>query len=386
MSTTVAQIVTSAQQDIMNQIGTNHPLLLDYTNRISLDMLRSTKWDFLLSDVQSFITITGNSNYWVGATGSAPAGCIDTGLNLTNLKFLKHGAVYDRSNFRNLGESTEMPVSAILSYTDGTPRLGRPAVYRNNVDTPFIVNIYPGPDNQNNQAPQPESPILTTTAGGALANRLYYMTTTFVDSFGNESTPPGSGVNTSPGSGTIFVPAGRLATVAAPDPIVTQNDAGVQYAQYNVYASSTSQIPQNMTRQNLSPISIPTPWTEPTSGLITTGVAPPTTNNCEPFNGYLIQFRYYETETLLTSFAQTLQIPDRYFDIVVAGVNWLSLKFLSRTQEAQDWQSTYHNGIVAMVRDRNQANRFSDYVSPDPTSLGGLLPTIETIDLSLLQP
>lgn len=381
MSTTVSQIVASCQQDVMNQIGTNHPMILDYTNRVSLDMLRATRWDFLVSDVQSFITIIGNSNYWVGPIGQAPAGCVDTGLNITNLNFVKHGSVYDRSNYRGLGESVEMPVSAVLSYTDGTPRLGRPAVYRNNVDTPNILNIFPGPDNQNKQAPIPELPILTTTAGGALATRVYNVVTTFVDSLGNESTP--GGLFTANSFGSIYIPANNLVTVAAPSPIVTHNDAGVLYNSYNVYAGLNG---ANLTKQNNSPIAIPTPWTEPTSGLTTNGVTAPTTNNAATFNGYLIQFRYYGTQTTLTAFNQTIQIPDRYFDVVVAGVNWLALKFLSRTQEAAEWFSTYRTGIVAMVRDRNQANRFADYISPDPTSLGGLLPTIETIDLSLLQP
>lgn len=47
MAITVQQIVNSATTDVMNQIGTNHPIWLDYCNRISLDILRATKWDFL---------------------------------------------------------------------------------------------------------------------------------------------------------------------------------------------------------------------------------------------------------------------------------------------------------------------------------------------------
>src|ERR1700723_432055 len=115
MSTTVQQIVTSSTIDIMNQIGTNHPILLDYCNRITIDMLRATKWDFLESDVQTFLTRQGVTAYWVGATGANPTGTFDTGLNCTNLKWVKHGSVYDRSNFQTLGSVASMPVSAVLS-------------------------------------------------------------------------------------------------------------------------------------------------------------------------------------------------------------------------------------------------------------------------------
>lgn len=379
MAITVSQVVSSAQTDIMNQIGTNHPILLDYCNRISLDLLRTTKWDFLESDVQTFMTRQGVTSYWIGATGTNPAGTYDTGLNLTNVKFIKHGSVYDRSNFKTLGSVTEAPVSAVLSYTDGTARPGRPAVYRNNIDTPFTINIFPAPDQQNVQSPQPEPPLVSTVAGGALPARTYNLVTTFVDGLGNESTAPQY-------STPLYIPANSLAVVQSPTILVPTNDAGVPYNQYNVYASAGSNIPQNATLQTLSPITLGTNWTEPITGLTTTGANPPSFNAAATFNGYIIQFRYYELETTLTSFSQVLQIPDRYVDIVVAGVNWLALKFLSRTQEAAEWFNTYMRGLTSMVRDRNQQNRFADYISPDPSALGGMLPTIETIDLSLLTP
>jgi hypothetical protein len=379
MATTVQQIVTSATTDIMNQIGTNHPVLLDYCNRISYDMLRATKWDFLLSDVQSFITRQGVTAYWIGALGQAPEGTYDTGLNITNIKWVQHGSVFDRSNFQELGSVASMPVSAVLNYTDGTSRPGRPCVYRNNVDTPFVLNIYPAPDQQNNQAPQPE-PILTgTTTGGSLPARQYNLIATLVDALGNESTAPDY---TTP----IYIPANSLAVGFSPTMLVPTNDAGVPYNQWNIYASANNNIPQNATKQNASPIALGTNWTEPTSGLITTGVNPPSDNLCSTYNGYIIQFRYYEIEQAITSFTQDIQIPDRYIDVMTAGVNWLALKFLSRSAEAMEWYGTYKTGMVAMVHDRNQQNRFADYISPDPSSVGGFLPTIETIDLSLLTP
>jgi len=379
MATTAQQIITSATTDIMNQIGTNHPILLDYINRVNYDMLRATKWDFLLSDVQSFITRQGVTAYWIGAAGENPEGTYDTGLNCTNVKWVQHGSVYDRSNFQTLGSTASMPVSAVLSYTDGTARPGRPAVYRNNVDTPFTLNIYPAPDQQNNQAPQPEPVQVTTTVGGALPARQYNLIATFVDALGNESTGP---EYTTP----LYIPANSLAVAVSPTLIVDTNDAGVPYSSWNIYASATSTIPQNATRQNASPIAVGTNWTESTGGLTTTGVSIPSTNNCSTYNGYIIQFRYYELEMALTSLSQDLQIPDRYTDVMIDGVRWLALKFLSRNPEASEAFAAYRTGMVAMVRDRNQQNRFADYISPDPSSVGGFLPTIETIDLSLLTP
>lgn len=379
MATTVSQIVTSATTDIMNQIGTNHPILLDYANRISLDILRATKWDFLESDVQTFLTRQGVTAYWIGAAGAAPTGTYDTGLNLTNIKWVKHGSVYDRSNFKTLGSVTEAPVSAVLSYTDGTSRPGRPSVYRNNVDTPFVLNIYPAPDQQNQQSPQPEPPLVSVVAGGALPARTYNLVTTFVDGLGGESTAAAY-------STPLYIPANFLAVVQSPTTLVTTNDAGVPYNKYNVYASAISNQPQNATLQTVSPISIGTNWTEPISGLTTTGVNPPSFNGTATFNGYVLQFRYYQLETAITSFSQVIQVPDRYIDVMIAGVNWLCLKFLGRQQDALDWFGVYRTGMVSMIRDRNQQNRFADYISPDPSSLGGMLPTIETIDLSLLTP
>jgi hypothetical protein len=379
MPTTVQQIVTSTQTDIMNQIGPNHPMLLDYANRISIDILRSTKWDFLESDVQTILTRQGVTAYWIGATGSAPPGTFDTGLNLTNVKWIKHGSVYDRSNYKTLGSVTEAPVSAVLQYADGTSRPGRPAVYRNNIDTPFILNIFPASDQQNNQSPQPEPPIVSVVAGGSLPARTYHLSTTFEDALEGESTAAQY-------STPLYVPANFLAVVQSPTTLVPTNDAGVPYNDYNVYASSSSYLPQNTVLQTVTPIPIGTNWTEPITGLLTAGVNPPSNNTAATINGYVIQFRYYEIENPITSFSQVLQIPDRYVDVMIAGVNWLALKFLGRTQEAAEWYATYRTGMIAMVRDRNQQNRFADYISPDPSSLGGMLPTIETIDLSLLTP
>jgi hypothetical protein len=220
---------------------------------------------------------------------------------------------------------------------------------------------------------------IVASVGNLLPARTYNLIATFVDALGNESTAPDY---TTP----LYIPAGSLAVGYSPTLLVPTNDAGVPYSSWNIYANANNNIPQNALRQNVSPIPIGTNWIEPSTGLTTVGPAPPSYNACSTYNGYIIQFRYYETENTLSSFTQLLQIPDRYTDVMTAGVNWLALKFLSRAPEAAEWYATYRTGLIAMVRDRNQQNRFADYVSPDPSSVGGFLPAIETIDLSLLTP
>lgn len=375
----VIDAVSTDVRQVLSNTGADAATITTWIQRVEYSLLYFTKWDFLLSDTKTFLTKQGVTGYWVGPVGTNPAGTADTGLNLNNLKWVKHGTVYDRSNFKTLGSIAEPPVSAVLSYTDGSFRPGRPALYRSNVDTPNILNIYPAPDQQNDRSPQPEPPIVSSTAGGALPARVYFITATFVDALGGESTAPAFMTE-------LYVPANSLAVVQAPVPMVSANDAGVPYNQYNIYASSTSNLPQDAVLQTASPLSTGVNWTEPNTGLLTVGDGPPSTNGAIPLNGYVIQFRYYLQEDVLTSTSQVLLLPDRYKEVLVAGVNWYALQFIGRQQEAMVWIQRFMEGRVGMIRDRNQQNRFADYISPDPSSIGGTLPTIETIDLSLLTP
>lgn len=386
-TTTAQQVMNAVSQDVRNQLsGTTTPdsaTLLDYVNRVSLDLNKVSKWWFLLSPVQQFITKLGVSNYWLGATGSAPAGSYDTGLNLTDLRVIKPKSVVDRTNFRPLGQINEQPLSAKLSYADATMRPGRPAVFRQDEATPNVLNIYPAPDNQAFYSPQPESPICTTSAGGALANRIYFVTVTLVDTFGGESTAPYAT--------EIFVPAGQLLVVNPPTEPMGASADGIKYDRYNVYAASAGTneaqyIYYNQTTLQASNISTSSTWTEPVGGLTTVGVNPPTTNTVKPIEGYIIEFRYYRQIAQVTAAAQVLQIPDDYKHVIIAGVNSLAFQYLFRATEAQVWEGRYQQGMAKIVRDLNFMNKTGDYFSPDSASVGGFLPTVETTDLSLLTP
>lgn len=358
-------------------------ILLDYTNRVSQEMLRTSRWMFTLGTVQMFVTQLGVSNYWIGPTGQAPAGVFDTGLNLTDFRRIKPKSVKDRSNFRTLGHFDESPLTAKLSFSDNTPRLGRPAVWRQDAQSPSIINLYPSPDNQNNYSPQPTPPILGVVPGGALPARLYFVTVTFVDSLGNESTAPYAQ--------NIFVPANMILQVFPPVEPEIAGQSGIRYDRYNVYAANAGTNEDNIiyysnTTQQTTLVSTNYPWFEPLTGLTTTGPNPPSTNNVMPINGYIIEFRYFQQRAQITDSSQVLQIPDDYKDVLIAGVDAMTFHYLTRPQEAMAKYQIYRDGLSQIIRDLNFITKGGDYIVVDGASVGQFLPAVESIDLSVLQP
>lgn len=217
-STPAQAVMNATSQDLRNQLSAvNQPdasVLLDYVNRVSLDLMKVSKWWFLLSPVQQFYTQPGVTNYWVGPIAQNPLGTADTQLNITDLRYVKPKSVLDRTNYRPLGSILEQPISAKLNFADGTARPGRPAVWRQDEATPNVLNIYPAPDNQGDYDPQPEPPICTISSGGTLPARFYFVTVTFVDTLGGESTAPMTA--------QIFVPANMLLTVSPPQNLLEQ--------------------------------------------------------------------------------------------------------------------------------------------------------------------
>lgn len=383
-TTTVQQVLNCTAQDVRQLLsGTANPgqtILLDYCNRMSLMLLRASNWKFLLSAPQRFITQLQQTDYWIGNIGGNPAGTVDTGLGLSNVGRIKEGSVFDRSNFRNLGRTDEPPLADRISFGDGTMRPDRPRVWRNSPDTPYVLNVYPAPDNQNTYQPIPESPYCQITAGGALPARTYFVRVSFVDSAGLESAA--SGVNAAT-STQIFVPANFLLLVNPPqEPLIGSSSTGVTYNRYNVYASVTQ---GSECLQTVSPLSTTAQFTESLSGLSTGTTIFPTTNNITKMFGYLIEFRYFQTRTQLTTLAQVLQIPDDYKDVMCAGVNWMAFQYLDRKPEAQEWKQIYMSGISQIIRDKNLTPRGEEFIRPDGASLGNKLPTIETLDPTLLR-
>lgn len=352
---TAQSVINGTSQDLRSQLPTNSSILLDYTDRIHREILRTSRWIFLLSPVQQFITEPGITDYWIGTTGNGPQGSIDTGLNLSDVYRLKDDTVLDRSNNVTLfRQQAQPPNFTTFEFPDGQSRLLRPTnFYHDNYG--FLLRIFPAPNQQNTYAPTPESPICTTVAGGSLAARTYYVRYSIVDSAGNES-------DASSLATQIYVPANFLLKVLSPKFPLTSAQ-GISYAKYNVYASTTQ---GSETKQSASPIASGGTFTEATTGLIN-GAAYPTVNNLAKMNGYLIEFRYYQTRSKLNATNSLLQTPDDYLDILISGVNWLGFQFLQKPNEARTWQEIYANGLKEMIRDRNMFNA-GDFMRPDVSS------------------
>lgn len=382
-STSIQNVLDAVAQDIRQQLssaaGSNQQvILLDYLNRVSLEMQRASKWEFLRSSPQKFMTQVGATNYWLGTPGQAPAGSVDTSLNLQDLRVIHR--VFDRTNNRELGRIGEAPLVAKLEYPDSSFRMFRPAMWRQDPTTPQMLNIYPAPDNQNTYQPVPQPPICTTTQGGSLAARTYYVTATFVDSLGGEGTA-------STRATQITVPAGFLLVVNPPQPGVLTTSTGVQYSRYNVYASTNSSVgAQNL--QTTIPLNVSAAFVEPTTGLLTSTAAAPGSSTLATLGGYLIEFRYDKQRIPLlpsTNTAEIIQIPDDYKDVVVSGVNARAYRFLRDHQMAMQEYQLYREGLTQLIRDMSNYNRnVENYLKPDPSAIGGYLPAVETLDLSSL--
>lgn len=357
---TVQNIISATSQDIrslLSSTGNDAVILIDYCNRVSLDLLRASHWTFLNSAPQRFITRYGQTDYWLGATGLHPAGSVDTTLNLSNINSINDARVFDRSNFVPLTRTSEKPLLVSYSQADGDMKLYQPLLWRNAVDTPYLLNLYPAPDNANAYQPSPLPPLCETTTSGALAARTYYVRVSFVDSKGNES-------NASAATKT-YVPVNKLLKVKAPQPAFASTATGVTYNQYKVYASTVSGSEQ---LQTASAQPTTGDWTEPGTGLIS-GAAYPTVNSLETLGGYVIEFRYAENRVQLTTAQQTLQIPDDYKDIIIAGVNFYAAQYLKLPSEAQLWGSFYQEGIKAILSD-NAPSGQADYLRPDALYAG----------------
>src|SRR5216684_3067789 len=78
---TAQQVVNSVSTDLLQRIAPEDPVLLDYINRVQLQLLRVSRWKFLQSSPQRFVTRAERSDYWIGPVGSGPLDVVDTGLN-----------------------------------------------------------------------------------------------------------------------------------------------------------------------------------------------------------------------------------------------------------------------------------------------------------------
>lgn len=355
-TTTVGTVLDLVSEDLREQFATSGStsILIDYTNRIQQMLLGRRRWKWMLSATKRFITERGQSDYWIGTTGSQAAGQVDTLLNLTDVGQVRQGSVLSRSGFAPLHNESEAPLGASWQNEDGSYAEGVPAIYRNDPETPNVVSLYPAPDEGSTYELVPPAPHSTTATGGALAARTYFIRTTFVDLAGNEGEPSATARQ--------FVEASKLLTVKAPQPAISVGSAGVSYLRYNVYASTTE---GSETLQNVTATATSTDWTEAASGLTTSGAAVPTSFNLEPLRGYVIEFRYYRRHAVVDDTSDVLFVPDEYRDVVVAGVNWLAAQYLARGEAVGFWADVFKAGIARMVQNENPWPGGVRYIKPD---------------------
>jgi len=138
---------------------------------------------------------------------------------------------------------------------------------------------------------------------------------------------------------------------------------------YAVQATLVNGVPQNEgseTLQNASgPISFGNDWTEPLTGLTTTGKSTPITNTMQPMGAYVIKFEYYKNRAKLTTADQFLQVPDDYLDVVIAGVSAYAYKIMGKPQDAGMQWGLFQEGLKSMIADKNQFPEGVEYIRAD---------------------
>src|ERR1700722_11845015 len=121
-TTSVQTVLGQVSNDLLLRMGPAHPSLLDYVNRIQLDILKVSRFKWLWSPPQKFLTVLGQTDYWIGpGTGLPPvAGTAPTGLQLGDVQFIQEGTVYDRTNKTNLTRIQSAPNQLTSSFADGS--------------------------------------------------------------------------------------------------------------------------------------------------------------------------------------------------------------------------------------------------------------------------
>jgi hypothetical protein len=112
--------------------------------------------------------------------------------------------------------------------------------------------------------------------------------------------------------------------------------------------------------------------TIPTTVTLQSVIYAPSNPTIEPLAGYVIAFRYMRERVQLTDVSQTLQIPDDYFDIVVAGVNYYVALYTAKADDenlkAPIWKREFMEGLSQIRRDVRENFRHADFINPDTAS------------------
>lgn len=142
MAIDLQEVLEQTQQDMRQMLsaGGNSTLLLDYADRIHKQLLRLTEWRFLLSDVKTFQTQVGVTDYWIGPEASLPEGMVDSGLHISDIWRIKQDSVKNTTTGLTLSRIGEAPIGPLASVKMS------PRQYRNDSSSPLVLSIYPPPD------------------------------------------------------------------------------------------------------------------------------------------------------------------------------------------------------------------------------------------------
>src|SRR6185437_7119219 len=135
MAYLVQDVINRVSQDIRKQLSATDTtlgqptILIDYTNRIQLQILRFSRWEFLRSETLYFMTVFGQTDYWIGPTAQLPVGMVNTALNLTDVDYIQQDQVRDYSNNRLITFQGAQPLGYALNNRAGQSRLAPPRVF-----------------------------------------------------------------------------------------------------------------------------------------------------------------------------------------------------------------------------------------------------------------
>lgn len=135
----VVDAVSSDIRGVLSNSGSDANKILGWVERVHKELLRTSRWKFLLSDVKTFNTVVGEDLYYIGA-GSPPSGATNTALVLADVEFIKARSVVDRTNNKRLAKTDEKPLGDIYSQNN------RPTLYRYDSALPDTLQLLPPAD------------------------------------------------------------------------------------------------------------------------------------------------------------------------------------------------------------------------------------------------
>lgn len=102
------------------------------------------------------------------------------------------------------------------------------------------------------------------------------------------------------------------------------------------------------------------------------GPLPPTDNNLTPLYGYVIEFQYQVKRQFITDPSNVLQIPDRYRDIVISGVNYYANLYTAKSDDLAVkvgvHKTDFMQGLANIRRDLQINHKNVNVILPDNAS------------------